>query len=134
MVGLNFNLLDQLTFYGAYHTNKWNQVRRRSTAVPASSPRHAGSSPHGLLPVLVCSVQLIHFIFVPAIVWSAGVWLAASGPLVPVPLGIRAAAAAALPAWISTWCAVPCRCSSLGVNERHSQLTSALLPLPVSAG
>lgn len=26
MVGLNFNLLDQLTFYGAYHTNKWNQA------------------------------------------------------------------------------------------------------------
>lgn len=71
MAGLNFNLLDQLTFYGAYHTNKWN--------------------------------QLIHFIFVPAIVWSAGVWLAASGPLLPVPLGVRAAAAVSLPAWLSTW-------------------------------
>lgn len=27
MPGLNFSLLDQLTFYGAYHTNKWNQAR-----------------------------------------------------------------------------------------------------------
>lgn len=26
MAGLNFNLLDQLTFYGAYHSNKWNQA------------------------------------------------------------------------------------------------------------
>lgn len=69
MAGLNFNLLDQLAFYGAYHNNKWN--------------------------------QLIHFIFVPAIVWSAGVWLASSGPLVQPPQALSAAAAA-LPAWLSS--------------------------------
>lgn len=43
-MGLNFDLLEQLTFYGSYHHNKWNQV--------------------------------IHFIFVPAILFSAFVWLA----------------------------------------------------------
>jgi uncharacterized membrane protein YGL010W len=69
MAGLNLNLLDQLTFYGSYHSNKWN--------------------------------QLIHFFFVPAIFWSAGVWLASSGPLVSVPLGLRAAAAT-LPSWLSS--------------------------------
>lgn len=26
MGGLNFNLLEQLTFYGSYHNNKWNQA------------------------------------------------------------------------------------------------------------
>jgi hypothetical protein len=26
MAGLNLNLLDQLTFYGSYHSNKWNQA------------------------------------------------------------------------------------------------------------
>jgi hypothetical protein len=26
IMGLNFDLLEQLTFYGSYHTNKWNQV------------------------------------------------------------------------------------------------------------
>jgi 2-hydroxy fatty acid dioxygenase len=44
MLGFNFNLLDQLTFYGAYHSNPIN--------------------------------QLIHFIFVPLILWSVAVWLA----------------------------------------------------------
>lgn len=38
-----FSLEDQLTFYGAFHHNKWN--------------------------------QLIHIVFVPAIVWSAMVFL-----------------------------------------------------------
>ena len=47
--GLNFDLLQQLTFYGAYHSNPWN--------------------------------QLIHFFFVPCILWSLLVWLAYSGPL-----------------------------------------------------
>eukprot|EP00878_Enallax_costatus_P006710 GHUV01007035.1.p1 GENE.GHUV01007035.1~~GHUV01007035.1.p1 ORF type:complete len:264 (+),score=40.52 GHUV01007035.1:2-793(+) len=54
MGSLNFNLLEQLTFYGSYHNNKWN--------------------------------QLIHFIFVPAIVWSLAVWLVYTGPLVSLPL------------------------------------------------
>lgn len=44
MLGFNFNLREQLTFYGSYHNNFWNQV--------------------------------IHFIFVPAIFWTAAVWLA----------------------------------------------------------
>jgi 2-hydroxy fatty acid dioxygenase len=26
ILGFNFNLLDQLTFYGSYHANKWNQL------------------------------------------------------------------------------------------------------------
>eukprot|EP00877_Chromochloris_zofingiensis_P012010 jgi/Chrzof1/7062/Cz02g09110.t1 len=52
MAGLTFNLVDQLTFYGSYHTNKWN--------------------------------QLIHFIFVPAILWSLMVWLAYAGPVLPL--------------------------------------------------
>lgn len=43
-MGLNVNLVDQLTFYGSYHANKWN--------------------------------QLIHFVFVPLIFWTACVWLA----------------------------------------------------------
>lgn len=71
-------------------------------------------------------MQLIHFIFVPAIVWSAGVWLAASGPLLPVPLSIRAAAAATLPAWLSTWCEFRAVVKAAWVvNERRSELTSA---------
>eukprot|EP00879_Flechtneria_rotunda_P002726 GHRR01002932.1.p1 GENE.GHRR01002932.1~~GHRR01002932.1.p1 ORF type:complete len:207 (+),score=52.46 GHRR01002932.1:236-856(+) len=52
-MGLSFNLLEQLTFYGSYHSNKYN--------------------------------QLIHFIFVPSILWSAAVWLAYAGPLLPLP-------------------------------------------------
>ncbi len=40
---------DQLTFYGSYHANPWN--------------------------------QLIHFIFVPTILWTVLVWLAALGPI-----------------------------------------------------
>jgi 2-hydroxy fatty acid dioxygenase len=53
MAGLNLNLLDQLTFYGSYHSNKWNQI--------------------------------IHFLFVPCIIWSALVWCAYTGPLIPTP-------------------------------------------------
>ena len=47
--GLSFNLLDQLAFYGSYHSRGWNQA--------------------------------IHFVFVPLIMWSAGVWLAYAPPL-----------------------------------------------------
>lgn len=47
MVGLNFNLLEQLTFYGAYHTNKWNQVGGGLLLLRPLV--HAGSS-----PVTVC--------------------------------------------------------------------------------
>lgn len=50
-MGLNTNLLEQLSFYGAYHHNRWN--------------------------------QLIHFIFVPSILWSIMVWLAYTGPVLP---------------------------------------------------
>eukprot|EP01025_Chloroclados_australasicus_P052103 TRINITY_DN6063_c1_g1_i1.p1 TRINITY_DN6063_c1_g1~~TRINITY_DN6063_c1_g1_i1.p1 ORF type:complete len:200 (-),score=4.20 TRINITY_DN6063_c1_g1_i1:507-1073(-) len=49
MLGFNFDLLDQLTFYGAYHNNKWNQI--------------------------------IHFFFVPMIMWSVLVWMAYTGQL-----------------------------------------------------
>ena len=42
VLGLNFDLVDQLSFYGSYHANPWN--------------------------------QLIHFFFVPLILWSVGVW------------------------------------------------------------
>ena len=48
-MGLNFNLMDQLVFYGSYHQTKGN--------------------------------QLIHFFFVPLIMWSVSVWLAYIGPL-----------------------------------------------------
>ncbi|GAB4817512.1 hypothetical protein N2152v2_004558 [Parachlorella kessleri] len=43
-LGFNFNLKDQLTFYGSYHSNPLNQA--------------------------------IHFVFVPAILWTVAVWLA----------------------------------------------------------
>eukprot|EP00884_Botryococcus_braunii_P022199 jgi/Botrbrau1/8663/Bobra.0087s0017.2 len=44
MLGFNFDLKDQLAFYGAYHSKPWN--------------------------------QFVHFLFVPLILWSAGVWFA----------------------------------------------------------
>ena len=53
IAGVNCDLLDQLAFYGAYHSNKWN--------------------------------QLIHFVFVPAILWTVAVWLAYT-PAVPYDL------------------------------------------------
>ncbi len=53
-LGFNLNFYDQLSFYGAYHHNKWN--------------------------------QLVHFIFVPLIFWSASVWLSYTGQLVPYDL------------------------------------------------
>jgi len=64
-MGLNFDLLEQLAFYGSYHSNKWN--------------------------------QLIHFVFVPSIVWSLCVWLCYSGPLLPIPFDLSA-----LPEWLSS--------------------------------
>ncbi|KAL3150730.1 hypothetical protein ABBQ32_000514 [Trebouxia sp. C0010 RCD-2024] len=51
ILGFNLNFYDQLSFYGAYHHNKWN--------------------------------QLVHFVFVPAIFWSASVWLSYTGQLIP---------------------------------------------------
>ena len=54
ILGFNLNFYDQLSFYGAYHHNKWN--------------------------------QLVHFVFVPAIFWSASVWLAYTGQLIPYDL------------------------------------------------
>ena len=66
VMGLNFDLLEQLTFYGSYHSNKWN--------------------------------QLIHFVFVPSIVWSLCVWLCYSGPLLPIPFDLSA-----LPQWLSRY-------------------------------
>lgn len=68
MLGLNFDLLEQLTFYGSYHNNRWN--------------------------------QLIHFIFVPAIVWSLAVGLAYTGPLLSVPSHVLPLLAS-LPTWLS---------------------------------
>lgn len=44
MLGFNFNLMDQLSFYGAYHKEVGNQI--------------------------------VHFVFVPLILWSAATWLA----------------------------------------------------------
>ena len=44
LLGFNFNLGDQLAFYGSYHHNPVNQA--------------------------------IHFVFVPAILWTVAVWLA----------------------------------------------------------
>jgi uncharacterized membrane protein YGL010W len=49
MLGFNFDLTDQLTFYGSYHHNRWN--------------------------------QLLHFFFVPLILWSVAVWACYTGPL-----------------------------------------------------
>lgn len=71
MGGLTFSLLDQLAFYGAYHTHPINKV--------------------------------IHFFFVPSIVWATLVWLAAAGPLMPLPhSGGLAAVTAHLPQWLSS--------------------------------
>lgn len=42
-MGLNLNLLEQLAFYGSYHSNRIN--------------------------------QLIHFVFVPCIIWTLLIWL-----------------------------------------------------------
>lgn len=50
MTLIGFNLVKELTFYGAYHNNPVN--------------------------------QLIHFIFVPLILWTVAVWLAYTPPLV----------------------------------------------------
>lgn len=47
--GFNLDLVDQLTFYGSYHHNKWNQI--------------------------------LHFVFVPLILWSVAVWACYTGPL-----------------------------------------------------
>jgi len=120
MAGLNFNLLDQLAFYGAYHNNKWNQASTHTVLAPArtghcsqtrSSSMSSGWTHSPNVNLLLNAslhpnpdqlyLQLIHFIFVPAIVWSAGVWLASSGPLVQPPQALSAAAAA-LPAWLSS--------------------------------
>ena len=49
MLGFSRDLLEQLTFYGSYHRNRWN--------------------------------QLIHFVFVPLILWSVAVWACYTGPL-----------------------------------------------------
>ena len=59
MLGFSFDLLDQLTFYGSYHRNRWN--------------------------------QLIHFVFVPVILWSVAVWACYTGPLFHVDLPAEAA-------------------------------------------
>jgi uncharacterized membrane protein YGL010W len=67
MGGLSLNLLEQLTFYGSYHNNKWN--------------------------------QLIHFFFVPSIMWSLAVWLAYTGPLLSIP----SACLTWLPSWFSSY-------------------------------
>ena len=50
MTFIGFNLVEELTFYGAYHNNPVN--------------------------------QLIHFIFVPLILWTVAVWLAYTPTLV----------------------------------------------------
>lgn len=56
MASWNFNLSDQLTFYGSYHNNRWN--------------------------------QLIHFFFVPLLLWSGAVWFCYSGPIVTLPASV----------------------------------------------
>ena len=76
VLGFNLNFYDQLTFYGAYHHNKWN--------------------------------QLVHFVFVPAIFWSAAVWLSYTGQLIPYDLP---QALQALPASVAQY--VPHRCLRL---------------------
>lgn len=53
-LGFNFDLRDQLTFYGSYHSNPLNQA--------------------------------IHFVFVPAILWTVAVWLAYTPPLLSLDL------------------------------------------------
>lgn len=52
LLGFNFNLKDQLTFYGSYHANPINQA--------------------------------IHFVFVPAILWTVAIWLAYTPAFVSV--------------------------------------------------
>lgn len=49
--------------------------------------------------------KAIHFFFVPSIVWATLVWLAAAGPLAPLPAAL-AAATAHLPAWLASGAAV----------------------------
>ncbi|GBF89468.1 DUF962 domain-containing protein [Raphidocelis subcapitata] len=49
--------------------------------------------------------KAIHFVFVPTIVWATLVWLAAAGPIAPLPAPL-AAAAAQLPPWLGSGVAV----------------------------
>ncbi|KAK9807327.1 hypothetical protein WJX73_002373 [Symbiochloris irregularis] len=65
-IGFNFNLLDQLSFYGFYHQKHGNQI--------------------------------IHFFFVPAILWSVDVWLAYTGALWGVDLPAHLSF---LPPWLA---------------------------------
>ena len=44
---LNFDLQQQLTFYGAYHANPWNQVRGLGVCVWVSVWAEAIPSPRG---------------------------------------------------------------------------------------
>lgn len=73
----------------------WRVLSKREAPRRTPTP-----NAHPLSPTLL--LQLIHFIFVPAIVWSAAVWLAASGPLAQPPLSVRLVAAAKLPSWASS--------------------------------
>ena len=66
---LNLSLNEQLAFYGAYHANRMNQVRPEKFKATPTRSSHA-------LPCDASTLQLIHFVFVPIILFSVAVWLA----------------------------------------------------------
>ncbi|KAI8469789.1 MAG: hypothetical protein J3K34DRAFT_422805 [Monoraphidium minutum] len=91
----SISLIDQLAFYGAYHTNPWNKA--------------------------------IHFVFVPGILWATLVWLAASGPLAPLPASpALAAALARLPPWLAGGAALN---APLAASAAYALFYTALDPL-----
>ena len=119
--GLSFDLLEQLTFYGAYHAHPANKGEGGPAASyyrdDSSVQQHCGSAlaaagqnyrhahHHQTTthrpPPKHRPLQVIHFVFVPAILWSALVWLAAAGPLAATPKALAALAAARLPPWLA---------------------------------
>eukprot|EP00878_Enallax_costatus_P014128 GHUV01014777.1.p1 GENE.GHUV01014777.1~~GHUV01014777.1.p1 ORF type:complete len:199 (+),score=17.39 GHUV01014777.1:2-598(+) len=127
MGSLNFNLLEQLTFYGSYHNNKWNQASVRPHSSGCNHPTHATYIlTHELLLCTATLLQLIHFIFVPAIVWSLAVWLVYTGPLVSLPLENLA--------WLPPW-ASRCGCqpnSSAMRNLATSSMQDRCSKLPLT--
>jgi hypothetical protein len=53
-------------------------------------------------PIPITKRAAIHFVFVPAILWATLVWVAAAGPLAPLPKSAALSAALArLPPWLA---------------------------------
>jgi hypothetical protein len=119
--GLSFDLMDQLAFYGAYHSHPVNKGARVYVVAMAAAvgggvvffgafctccrPRPLlGPVTHALPKKThnTTPTKAIHFVFVPAIVWATLVWLAGFGPLAPLPAwGPLTALVQALPPWLA---------------------------------